>query len=386
MMRLPSPSASRLLRQAAFALWAACAAAHAPAEPLQPASDAEVVETLPSAGRARAEERALRQRWVAQPGDPVVAVALSKRYLDQARAEGDPRFAGRALAVLQHWPQLDTAPPEVVLMAATLQQYLHDFDGAARVLEGLVKREPRHAQGWLTLATIRRVQGRYEPSDAACQSLGATGATFYGKACLAENNSLKGRFDEARQQLTELLATPDLPASTRAWLLTTRAELETRAGRRSQAEAAYRAVLAAQADEYARLSFADFLLDNKRPAEVLSLLKADPRSDTVLLRLAIAGTLVPSRAAQRDIDELRARMAQAALRPVLPDHACPRTGDVRAAGRRPARSGARTGAEKRRTAARTHRHAAACAHRARGQAARGAGPGPPDQPGHGPEG
>ena len=299
----------------ALVAWLALAAAPSQAEPLQPARDDEVVETLPGGSRARSEERALRQRWAARPGDPVVAVALARSYLDQARAEGDPRFAGRALAVLQHWPQPAAAPPEVVLMSATLQQYLHDFDGSARLLEGLVQREPRHAQAWLTLATIRRVQGRYAPSDAACRSLAATGASFYGQACEAENASLKGQFDAARAQLAALLATPGLPASSRAWLLTTLAELETRAGRRGQAEAAYRSVLAAQPDEYARLSFADFLLDQQRPAEVLVLLKGQPRSDALLLRLAMAGSLLPSASAQADIAELRARMAQAALRP-----------------------------------------------------------------------
>jgi predicted Zn-dependent protease len=282
---------------------------------LLPQSDAEVVETLPSAGRARSEERALRQRWAANPGDAAVAVALSRRYLDQARAQGDPRFAGRAMAMLQHWPQLDTAPAEVVLMAATLQQYLHDFDGAAAVLERLVQREPAQAQAWLTLATIRRVQGRYDASDAACRGLLATGSGFYGRACEAENLSLRGRIDVARQVFDSLLAPKELPAAARAWLMTTVAETEARTGRRREAEAAYRAVLALDPNEYVRLSFADFLLDNGRGAEVPALLKDEPRSDVVLLRLAMAGARQPTPAARADIAELRDRMAQAALRP-----------------------------------------------------------------------
>lgn len=285
------------------------------AEPLRPQSDAEVVETLPSAGRARAEERALRQRWAADPGNATVAVSLARRYLDQARDQGDPRFAGRALAVLQHWPQLDTAPAEVVLMAATLQQYLHDFDGAARELERLVQRDRSQAQAWLTLATIRRVQGRYDASDAACRGLLAAGSTFYGRACEAENLGLRGRTDAARQAFDSLLAPRDLPPSARAWLMTTVAEIEARAGRPAQAEAAYRAVLAAGPNEYARLSFADFLLDNRRPADAVALLKNQPRTDGLLLRLAIAGMRQPSAQSQADVAELRARMNQAALRP-----------------------------------------------------------------------
>ena len=291
------------------------AAAAARAAPLLPQADSDVVETLPNAGKARSEERQLRQRWAANPGDATVAVTLARRYLDQAREQGDPRFAGRALAMLQHWPQLAQAPAEVVMMAATLQQYLHDFEGSARELERLVQREPKQAQAWLTLATIRRVQGRYDASDAACKGLIGADSTFYARACEAENLSLRGQVDAARKAFEGLLATPQLPVPARAWLLTTVAEIEARAGRVRQAEAAYRAVLAAQADEYARLGYADFLIDNGRAAEVAPLLKNEPRSDAVLLRLAMAGVKASSPQAQADIAELRARMTQAALRP-----------------------------------------------------------------------
>lgn len=311
--RGPSPLALRRVAAGLFALLLAFA--EAKAAPLQPQSDTEVVETLPNAGRARAEERALRQRWAAEPGNATVAVTLARRYLDQARDQGDPRFAGRALAMLQHWPQLDTAPAEVVLMAATLQQYLHDFEGAARELERLVQRDRTQAQAWLTLATIRRVQGRYDASDTACRGLLAIGSTFYGRACEAENMSLRGQVAPARQVFEGLMAPRDLPVSARAWLMTTVAEIEDRAGRRAQSEAAYRAVLAADPNEYARLSYADFLLDNGRPGDAIALLKNQPRTDGLLLRLAMAGARQPSAQAQADIAELRARMAQAALRP-----------------------------------------------------------------------
>src|SRR5437763_1768696 len=69
------------------------------AEPLVPRSDDEVVETLPAAA-GRAEDRRLRREWAAHPDDPARAVALSRRHLEQARSQGDPRHAGQALAAL----------------------------------------------------------------------------------------------------------------------------------------------------------------------------------------------------------------------------------------------------------------------------------------------
>lgn len=291
-------------------------AAHAAqATPVTPTRDDEVVEVLPQASGDRAEERRLRREWLANPGDAPKAIALARRYLDHARGQGDPRYAGQALAVLQGWPDEAAAPDEVLLMQATLQQYLHDFEGAARKLEALVARRPKDAQAWLTLATVRRVQGRYAPSDRACAALAEAGAGLYARACRAENDSLRGQVDEARGALTQLAATPRLPDGTRNWLLTTLAEAEERAGRAKESEAAFRAALKASPDAYTTMAFSDFLLDRGRPAEALALLKTQPRTDAVLLRLAIAGTRAKAADAAADVRELRERTAQANLRP-----------------------------------------------------------------------
>ena len=287
----------------------------AQAVPILPSGDAEVIETLPAAVGNRAEERKLRRELAARPRDAAVASAIARHYLDQAREHGDPRYAGQALAALQAWPEPARAPQEVLLMQATVQQYLHEFDPAARKLELLLEREPRDAQAWLTLATVRRVQGRYAESDAACAALGRLGAALYAGACQAENDGLRGSVDSARAALKTLIAAPRLAAETRSWLLTTLAELEVRGGRSSDAEAAYRAALEAQPDGYAVMSYADFLIDLGRDADALLQLKGQRRTDAVLLRLAIAGTRAKTPEGARDVREMRERIALANLRP-----------------------------------------------------------------------
>jgi len=281
---------------------------------LLPTSDAQVIETLTAPAGDRAEERALRRQHKSNPADAGVSLTLARRYLDQAHREGDPRFAGRALAALQHWAQAPDAPAEVVLTRANLLQYLHQFDPAAQLLEGLVQRQPAMAQAWLTLATIRRVQGRYVESDRACIGLSAAGAALYAQACQAENDGLRGQFDSARDRFKQLLSTR-LNGGTRNWLLTSVAELEARAARPAEAEQAYREALSAQSDDYTRLSYADFLMLQSRDAEALTLLKGQPRSDAVLLRLAIAGQRTAAPTARNDVRELRERIAQANQRP-----------------------------------------------------------------------
>jgi predicted Zn-dependent protease len=291
---------------------------HAAAKVVEPTREDEVLEILPAVSGGRAELKRLRQRQVANPKAVGPAVSLAQRYLDEARQQGDPRYAGLAFAALSSWPTPATAPDEVLLLQATLQQFVHDFEPAAVNLQRLVLRSPTNGQGWLTLATIRRVQGRYVDSDLACAGLLAIGAgpsAIYARACQAENDSLRGEFQRTRDGLNGLLRSPSLGLAARNWLLTTLAESEARADRPAQAEVAYKEAQAAQTDPYTALSYADFLLEEGRPAEALIQLGTQPRTDAVLLRLAIAGTQVDSKWARRDVAELRERMTLANQRP-----------------------------------------------------------------------
>jgi predicted Zn-dependent protease len=285
----------------------ACSAA-ALAVPIVPTHVDEMIETLPSRPAERQEELRLRRMLMRDPGDAALAVQLARRHLERARADGDPRHAGQALGALAAWGDAD-APTDVLLMRATVHQHLHDFDAAASELERVLAREPAHSQAWLTLATVRRVQGRYDASDAACDQLMRLAVQPYGAACHAENDALRGDVEAARLSLRRLVALTRGNPELRAWLLTTSAEIEQRAGAPAAAEDAYRAALRECSDLYAALAYADLLLEQKRGAEAARLLEAWPRSDAVLLRLALAE---PQGAAAH---ELRARIEQANQRP-----------------------------------------------------------------------
>ena len=272
---------------------------------------------LPAVSGSRAEARRLRKQLAQQPKDPVLALALAKRYLDQAHELGDPRFAGMAMSAIEGWTDEATMPDGILLMRANLQQYLHEFDASASSLQRLLARpsaQPR-SQAWLTLATVRRVQGRYADSDAACRQVAQAGAALHANACQAENAALRGDADAARATFRQLLATPALAAATQAWLTTSLAELEQRAGRASAADAAFRAALKLDSDAYATLAYADFLIEQKRPREALAVLKDQARSDAVVLRLAIAGTQAKLASAAADVAEMRERITLANKRP-----------------------------------------------------------------------
>lgn len=305
---------SRLLATLCLALGLTMGAAPTVAAPLVPRDDAEVVEVLPATS-TRTEERRWRRERAAHPRDAATATALARRLLADAREQGDPRYAGQALAVLEPWSDPAAAPDDVLLLQATIEQHLHEFDAAAAKLETLVRRSPRDGQAWLTLATVRRIQGRYAESDAGCAALANTAAGVYAAACRAENEGLRGHVTEARAALTSLIAVPGLRPPTAVWLLTTLAELEARAENAGGAEAAYRTALTLGRDPYTTLSYADFLLERGRDADVLAQLQGEPRSDAVLLRLAIAGRRAGTSVGARDAAEMRERIALANQRP-----------------------------------------------------------------------
>lgn len=309
------------LDRAWLALALLLAAALAQSAPLQPAHDDEVVETLPAAAGPAAEQRRLRRALAQSPRDVQVALVLSRSLLTRSQVSGDARLAGQALGVLQPWEGDADAPLEVRLQRATLLQHLHDFDAAGAELESLLKRAPQQAQAWLTLATVRRVQGRYDDSDAACTRLVDAGQPLLARACGAENRSLRGAQDDARREFEALLRLRPNDVAWVAWLRTSLGELELRAGRPAAAIAQLRAALASDDDGYARHALADALIEARRPAEAARLL-ADDASDAALLRRAIAARALGAPDAGNLGDTLGARLAQAAQRPQdVPVHA-----------------------------------------------------------------
>jgi hypothetical protein len=265
----------------------------------QPTSDSQVIETLPP--RVRAANTA------AAP-TPQAAALAAKQAITLARQTADVRYLGRAQASLAPWWGRSDAPVALAVLQATVQQSRHEFAAAKTVLTHALQREPQHAQGWLTLATLERVAGSYPAAVAACAHVTRAGATLYGAACQLETVSLQGKHEEALRGLSALQRqAPD--ASTQAWLGSLLAESEERAGRDGAALAAYRASLALAPDGYTALAAADLLLRTEQPGAALKLLADQPASDAVLLRRAYAIKLLKDPQWQVLANELQARFA-----------------------------------------------------------------------------
>ncbi|GGB98133.1 hypothetical protein [Pseudoduganella buxea] len=299
-----------------LALALASAAFGCAAEPYRPRSGSEVVTTV--ARRAEAPELAqLRRRLAASPRDLDTALALARRYIALGRAETDPRYFGHAQAALAPWWPRADAPPAVRLLRAMLLQSGHQFGAALADLEAVTISQPANAQAWLTQAVVQSVRGDAEGAIASCARLAPLAEQLAAFTCLAAAGVNTARIGAAERLLAATLARSDAsPAELRVWALTVLAEMAARRGAADVAEQRFRAALTlAPRDSYLLGAYADYLLDARRPVDVLALLRKQGRIDALLLRTALALRQVKERTALAAArEELQARFDAAARR------------------------------------------------------------------------
>jgi Tfp pilus assembly protein PilF len=289
-----------------------CAAA-----PFVPADPKEVLERLPeapadSSGR---DLRQMRRELARDPQNLELAIRVARRYIERARAEADPRYLGQAQAALAPWWN-PAAPAAVLVLRATIRQSLHDFSNALSDLSLVLKAQPANAQAWLTRATIQQVRGEFAEALRSCQPLERLAGELVATACWAGAASMNGQAEASYERLRRVLAKQrDVAPGLRMWILTGLAEIAQRQGNSRLAETHFKEALAlGVSDAYLRGAYADFLLDQGRPAEVLALLKNQTRADGLLLRLTLAEQALQAPGAGEHASALKARFSASRMR------------------------------------------------------------------------
>ena len=281
-------------------------------EPFLPQQDAQVLDHLSrkAADPAVREIRSLRASLLRDPHNLNVAVPLAIRLIEQSQSEGDPRFLGQAQAVLAPWLNQATPPPSALLLRATIRQNAHEFDLALADLDAVLSMQPTNAQAWLTKASIYQVQGRYEEARRACQPLFRLTRRHVPLTCLSDIASLTGQANKSRELLTSSLDRPGISTRERLWILTILAEMAARTGDVKTAENYFAdARSLGVKDQYLLGAYADFLLDQGRAPEVVTLLQRETRADGLLLRLTLAEQGLDLPASKDHTAELAARFA-----------------------------------------------------------------------------
>jgi Tfp pilus assembly protein PilF len=289
-------------------------AAPAQSAPRTPIDDATVIEQLPfRAIDSRARELAnLRANARKAPGDAAAAVALAQAYFEMAQARGDPRYVGYADAVVSQFGQHMTA--DLLLIRGMLRQYRHDFDEALLDFADALAQDPDRAGAHAWRGAIYLVRAQYANARQECEALQRMQRPVLHGGCAALVQAYTGQLTFAYATLQKALSLTRNDDQ-RLWLLTRLGEVSAWQGQSARAERHYREALALGRDDgYLLAAWADFLLDNKRPAEVLKLLAPWEVSDPLLLRLAEAETFLQLPAAKAHVQALDDRFAAAKLR------------------------------------------------------------------------
>jgi hypothetical protein len=288
------------------------AAGELPAAPFVPGTDAMVLEILPRT--LDAGLRPLRVASVQRPDALEPALSFARAAIAAGRASGDPRYFGQAEARLA--PFTETSSPELHLLRALLREQRHDFNGALAELAAVLRIRPEDAQARFSRSVIFSVLGRYDEARADCTPLAGRVSKMIESACHAVPQSLSGGAAPAYAALAAALqAEPDAPASERSYALTVLAEIAERLGRVVEAERHYRAALVLESSPTLISAYSDFLLDQRRPTEVIALIgSGTPSVDALLLRLVLAERETDPVAAKHHAHELAERFAAAQQR------------------------------------------------------------------------
>jgi Flp pilus assembly protein TadD len=288
------------------------------AAPFIPNNDAHVLERLPfrPTDPVARELRFLREELGKNPGNLNQAAQLAQRYIEQGRAEADPRYNGYAQAALSQWWGLVNPPPKVLVLRATIRQSSHDFKGALSDLSKALQFDPNNAQAWVTQAVIFQTIGEYKKAKRSCIQLYPLTTELVTITCLAGAGSLSGQAAQSFDLLQKTMdRTTNASPQEQLWARTVLAEIAARMGNRPIAEAQFKQALDLDIrDPYLLMAYADFLLAYGRPREVLSLLKNETRIDGLLLRLALAEKQVGSPDLPGHVALLKARFEAARLR------------------------------------------------------------------------
>jgi tetratricopeptide (TPR) repeat protein len=287
------------------------------AAPYIPEDGAQVIERLPSRNDPALQElKRLRAELAANPQNLPLALDLARGYINKSREEGDPRYTGYAQAALAPWWNLPQPPTEVRVLRATILQSTHQFSEALADLDAVLNTDRRNAQAWLTRATILSVRGEYQAAKDSCARLAGLAPDLVVQTCLSSVASLNGDAEKSYAALQAALKNnPNATPGIKIWVLTLLAEIAARRGDTGAAQAHFRQALAADTpDSYLLGAYADFLLDQNRPAEVVDLLTSKTRTDGSLLRYALALKAQNSPAAAEHIQALAARFTDAMLR------------------------------------------------------------------------
>jgi Tfp pilus assembly protein PilF len=273
------------------------------ATPYVPSRDDVIMERLPKGLRIFS-----RNAKSSKTNDLGKACQEARQFIQLAQRSAEPRYLGYAQGTLSTWINNAEPPAEVRLLRAIIRQSNHNFGEAIADFDGVLIHDPRNREALVGKICALQAQGRILEAREACQKAPGLASDIIGLSLITTVASLNGQLEMSRNLLQTALARAEAPATSLAWAWTALAEMNVRAGLVSEATQAYGKALELTPDDaYLRASYADFLLDQDRCNEVLSLLQQRTQADGLLLRLRLAEAKENNSHAAQHLAELRKR-------------------------------------------------------------------------------
>ena len=282
------------------------------AKPFIPEDDHQVLERLPEQifqSTTSAKIKRLKAQLKNNPKDWSSASQLVQHYIDLSQTQADPRYMGYAQAILSPWWEASQPPLQALLLRAIIRQNAHDFTGARKDLDQILSVQPGHIQANLIKATIATVQGDYPLAMQHCRQLIRRSSMMLALVCQSTPASLSGNAETSYQLLKQVLsAVPPMPDKETVWAWTSLAEIAWRLGNYKAADRHFQTALKTGVrDNYLLKVYADFLLQQLRPDEVITLLASETQIESLLLRLALAEKMTHTGELTDHIDLLNER-------------------------------------------------------------------------------
>jgi tetratricopeptide (TPR) repeat protein len=252
-------------------------------------TDDTIVATLGSTAvpyPAELREAAARVREA--PDDLPAAIRAARQYLDYGHTIGDARFVGAALGALEPWLG-ERAGPEVLNLAASARQYMHDFDSALSLLDRVMAIDPLNAQALLSRANIQIVKGRFAEASADCLKLAQARRGDLAILCDTTARALTSEAPQAYARLDGLVSIGAMDPALDGYAQSLLAEIARFQDWPDKARAKFEAARAADPEDLRTLMiFADFELAQGRSRQALELMRNAPATDSIMVRQAIA--------------------------------------------------------------------------------------------------
>jgi tetratricopeptide (TPR) repeat protein len=240
------------------------------------------------------------------------AMLKAHSLIDEGRRRADIRPFAYAERLLTPYADQISRNTELALLIADIQQYRHNFDGAAALLDQILTRDPRNSNARLMRAQIRLVQGRGPDAVRDCMSLVGREAAWIWSACSAQALAINGRLPDAQRLLEASLRGNSIEGTAGAWVAGIMAELSLQNGDRATAETwLQRAIESDPFDHVAAIELIDLWNDSGRSAKSLEFMRYRPVSDAYLIRKAIALQILGDPQSKAVVAELKRRFVEA---------------------------------------------------------------------------